>query len=538
MLTFNCVSFIKEANMKKLISILLIVCMVVLSIITCFAVEDSDFIYLSGPDIKDDYGYSNFCEYIKFDTKTKTMYLSVKKDCLSGRFFQYDYTHFVSPLTDEEQEYIDQRENLLKQSKKIVVEEGVYYILDEYFHDLTNLEKIVLPDSLIRIGEYAFYNCSKLKSVYCKNVKVIRSAAFARCKSLKSVNFPNSKIFSPYRFEVIDQEFLDFIYPIHESYVGAFQECTSLEKVSCPLVQDIGAKTFYKCSKLTTINNNVLDKVKNIGHSAFFGCKSLRSIALNSVKTLSSNVDGYCDSEMQEGTFGYCTNLKSVEIYNVKTIGDGTFYGCTNLSKINRNNVLTSVRYIGKYAFANCKSLKTITAYATKVDSGYWNYYKKGYLKKWRDAKVGTYLPDTFGGYAGKKYCGAFQNCTNLRTVNLPNIREIRSTTFNNCTKLTKVNIPENTQKIWNSAFYNCTSLRTFTIPKGTYLISARAFAKCRNLKTINIKSNNFSIIGLNAFKMIGKKPTFNCPKKKVKTYKKLIKPHSPSDSKFVGKFK
>lgn len=318
----------------------------------------------------------------------------------------------------------------------------------------------------------------------------------------------------------------------------AFQECTSLEKVSCQLVQDIGAKTFYKCSKLTTINNNVLDKVKNIGHSAFFGCKSLRSIALNSVKTLSSNVDGYCDSEMQEGTFGYCTNLKSVEIYNVKTIGDGAFYGCTNLSKINRNNVLTSVRYIGKYAFANCKSLKTITAYATKVDSGYWNYYKKGYLKKWRDVKVGTYLPDTFGDYAGKKYCGAFQNCTNLRTVNLPNIREIRSTTFNNCTKLTKVNIPENTQKIWNSAFYNCTSLRTFTIPKGTYLISARAFAKCRNLKTINIKSNNFSVIGLNAFKMIGKKPTFNCPKKKVKTYKKLIKPHSPSDSKFVGKFK
>ena len=394
--------------MKKLISILLIVCMVVPSIINCFAVEISDFIYLSGPDIKDDYGYSNFCEYIKFDTKTKTMYLSVKKDCLSGRFFQYDYTHFVSPLTDEEQEYIDQRENLLKQSKKIVVEEGVYYILDEYFHDLTNLEKIVLPDSLIRIGEYAFYNCSKLKSVYCKNVKVIRSAAFARCKSLKSVNFPNSKIFSPYKLEVIDQEFLDFIYPIHESYVGAFQECTSLEKVSCPLVQDIGAKTFYKCSKLTTINNNVLDKVKNIGHSAFFGCKSLRSIALNSVKTLSSNVDGYCDSEMQEGTFGYCTNLKSVEIYNVKTIGDGAFYGCTNLSKINRNNVLTSVRYIGKYAFANCKSLKTITAYATKVDSGYWNYYKKGYLKKWRDVKVGTYLPDTFGDYAGKKYCGAF----------------------------------------------------------------------------------------------------------------------------------
>lgn len=193
----------------------------------------------------------------------------------------------------------------------------------------------------------------------------------------------------------------------------AFQECTSLEKVSCPLVQDIGAKTFYKCSKLTTINNNVLDKVKNIGYSAFFGCKSLRSIALNSVKILSSNVDGYCDSEMQEGTFGYCTNLKSVEIYNVKTIGDGAFYGCTNLSKINRNNVLTSVRYIGKYAFA-----------------------------------------------------------------------------------------------------------------------------KCRNLKTINIKSNNFSVIGLNAFKMIGKKPTFNCPKKKVKTYKKLIKPHSPLDSKFVGKFK
>lgn len=57
----------------------------------------------------------------------------------------------------------------------------------------SNIEKIVLPDSVKYVGEYAFRGCEKLKKIqFGSNVRSIAEYAFQGCQSLKSITIPDS----------------------------------------------------------------------------------------------------------------------------------------------------------------------------------------------------------------------------------------------------------------------------------------------------------------------------------------------------------
>ncbi|MGN1132143.1 MAG: leucine-rich repeat domain-containing protein, partial [Ruminococcus sp.] len=525
---------------------------------------------------------------LTLDHKTDTLYIGVTDGgkSIMGRHFYYDeYDYLVYDKEtkdwiydfDKKYDQYEKLDEILSQAKKIVIDEGITCISKDFFHDLPNLKEVVLPGSLKEIGEFAFWNCPKLISVYGKNVTKIETGAFARCTSLEYANFPQLTTLYAKKLSLTDEEVwgveVCWKYPIHEYYVGAFQECTALKNIYIPKLERLGAKTFYKCSNLTKINNNnKLDKITYIGRTAFYGCKSLKTISLGMVGSLSSGRDPFSDSEMLEGMFGNCTSLNSVDIPCVVYIGDGCFYGCKSLKTINRNNKLftfqspyRSKTYLGAYAFAGCKSLKTITLIdVNEIKTGKWNYYKEGTFKYDREAAVGENIintkwnPDGYN-YQGVKYCGVFENCTNLKNVNLvdttvvgkraflncsslqsaniTSAKNIGAKAFCNCTKLSTVKTGNNGKSIGNYAFYKCSSLKTFTIPKQVTQIGVRAFAKCSKLKTINFRTTTFNTIGLDAFKLINKTPTFNLPKSKLKTCKKLIKPNAPSKAKFVGKY-
>ena len=101
----------------------------------------------------------------------------------------------------------------------------------------------------------------------------------------------------------------------------------------------------------------------------------------------------------------------------------------------------------------------------------------------------------------------AFSNCTNLESIDLPNLTKInKSYCFNNCTNLKNVNLP-NLTKTGNYAFYKCTSLKSIDLPnlteigetsfgnsvlievsfpKATYH-SYYPFINCKSLKTIRL---------------------------------------------------
>ena len=73
-----------------------------------------------------------------------------------------------------------------------------------------------------------------------------------------------------------------------------------------------------------------------------------------------------------ESAFHYCSGLKSVEMFGVRTIDSYAFASCTNLETI----VLPkSLSRIEAYAYKDCSSLKTVKYMGS---SSQWNQVNKG----------------------------------------------------------------------------------------------------------------------------------------------------------------
>ena len=130
---------------------------------------------------------------------------------------------------------------------------ATYVIKNTY----TSTTKVVIPDSVTNIGNYAFYGCSGLTSIIIPDsVTSIGDYAFRGCASLTSITIPNNV-----------------------TSIGnyTFYGCVSLTSITIPNnVTSIGSYAFNNCSYLTNIT--ISDSVTSIGENAFSWCESLRSI--------------------------------------------------------------------------------------------------------------------------------------------------------------------------------------------------------------------------------------------------------------------
>ena len=80
--------------------------------------------------------------------------------------------------------------NMLACAREIVVEEGITEI-NGTFSNYTMLKKITLPVSLKKIGIYTFRGCIGLKTVFIPdNGMIIEGGAFERCTSLEKIYIP------------------------------------------------------------------------------------------------------------------------------------------------------------------------------------------------------------------------------------------------------------------------------------------------------------------------------------------------------------
>ena len=124
-------------------------------------------------------------------------------------------------------------------------------------HYMTNLKNLIISNSVLEIGNYAFYGCSGLTNVNLGNsVRVIGEYAFSLCKGLTSLIIDNS------------------VTTIGKS---AFQSCSELLSVIIGnSVTSIGSNAFYYCSKLTNVT--IGNSVTSIGSNAFGSCNNLNTI--------------------------------------------------------------------------------------------------------------------------------------------------------------------------------------------------------------------------------------------------------------------
>ena len=130
------------------------------------------------------------------------------------------------------------------------------------FTNCTALQKVVLPDDVQVIGEFAFLSCPALTTVNLSQVTRIDEGAFQACTSLAELT-------------------LDKVAAIDKA---AFSGCTSLKTLKLPACTRFGEFIVTGCSSLTRIEAaaagnfvNINDENNHIGRSAVFHNRAAHS---------------------------------------------------------------------------------------------------------------------------------------------------------------------------------------------------------------------------------------------------------------------
>lgn len=103
-------------------------------------------------------------------------------------------------INDEDPYYLKQQYIGDDTITKIVIPEGVEEIQQYAFANLTALEEVVLPTSLKKIGVGAFFGCNKLKKINLENAKFIKEKAFSGC-ALEEIDLSSVVAIGNYTFE-------------------------------------------------------------------------------------------------------------------------------------------------------------------------------------------------------------------------------------------------------------------------------------------------------------------------------------------------
>lgn len=338
---------------------------------------------------------------------------------VDGIYYIYTNYGFNATVTYKDINYNSYSGNVVIPSS--VIGANVNRIGDRAFYNSSDLTSVTIPKSVTSIGNYAFSDCPKLKSVtYASlenNVTSIGDYAFADCSSLTSVFISGyTTSIGEYAFAGTGLKYVDIPFSVTSISTGLFAYCFELKSVTLPEdVTSIGDEAFFNCNSLTSIN--IPNSVTIIGNSAFHNCYSLTSVNIpNGVTSISP-----C-------AFFNCCSLTSVNIPNsVTSIGNGGFSGCSGLTSI---TVPESVKSIGENAFRGCSGLTFIT------------------------------IPKSVTSIGNS----VFSECYGLTSVTLPKgVSSIGDYTFYDCINLTSVTIPNSVTSIGDKAFYNCNNLKSVT---------------------------------------------------------------------------
>ena len=192
------------------------------------------------------------------------------------------------------------------------------------------LTELTIPDGIVEIKNYTFYNCTGHTSIEIPNsVTSIGEDAFYGCTGLTSIEIPNSVTSIGY---------------------SAFEHCTGLTSIEIPnSITSITPSAFSNCTGLTSI----IVATGNANYDSRDNCNAIIETATNTlVAGCKNTLIPSSVTSIGNVAFRGCSGLTSVEIpSSVKSIGNQAFRGCSGLTSITIPNSVTS---IGNSAFYDC----------------------------------------------------------------------------------------------------------------------------------------------------------------------------------------
>ena len=398
----------------------------------------------------------------------------------------------------------------------------------------STLTSITIPETIISIGNYAFYDCTMLTEINYNaksaNDLTVYNYVFGnagRASEGITVNFGEgvekvpAMLFRPsIASDVVEPNIIkvNFSSTITSIGANAFEDCHSLTSVTFgdnSKLTTIGSYAFSYCSSLTSII--IPEGVTSIGESAFDACYALAEVYNYSPSF--TVPQGTSDSSV-----GYLGAYAKV-VYNaddftgekpatrIKTVGNMQYYDDGSdfiaLAPAIARDSLTTVSLdsrtteINQAAFYHCYSLTSVT-----IPEGVTSIGERAFNSCYALAEVYNYSPsftvpqgtsDSSVGYLGA-YAKVVYNAddftgekpaTRIKTVGNMQYYDDGSDFIAlapTLRKITEVTLDDRTTEIAQYAFYE-SDLTSITIGANVKIIGERAFQSCYRLNSVTINA-------------------------------------------------
>jgi len=254
---------------------------------------------------------------------------------------------------------------------------GAYAFANTSVQD--NLTRVTLPDTIKRIGEFAFCNRTNLRSVNLANVTEIGEQAFFGCEKLADVDLSSAEYIGMAAFAYTEALKTVNLTSAKEIGGSAFEQ-SGITTLTLPSARIIGAYAFSSTQLTTVIIPKSLDsysyeelfqKINDAGdledvlgkrslrlmRGAFMDIPTLTEFAVEEGNEVFFAEDGVLYANVKDGyvLVQYPAGRQAIE-YEVKEgtvrINDGAFYADTCLKKV---TLPVSLKSIGSFAFYDSK---------------------------------------------------------------------------------------------------------------------------------------------------------------------------------------
>ena len=284
------------------------------------------------------------------------------------------------------------------------------------FCESTYTGSLTIPDSVVEIGERAFYQCENLNGTLTlgKNLRTIGKEAFSGCAFTGSLTIPEGVT------EIADSAF--------------------------------GAGIPLKKYGMFTGTLTLPSTLKTIGASAFsYADFSGELLIPDGVTSIGANAFAKCDG------FGGTLSLPD----SVKTVGESAFYQCEGFTGLKLPAGLTKIETLSFAFMAGLKTEVVIPEGVTEIGEG---AFSCSYMPSVR-------FPSTLKKIGKQAFCLTF-GLTNYSTITFPNgLEVIEDEAFDSCYFKKAIVLPASIKSIGKKAFYGYSYYGSGTL--GAYFLGA-----------------------------------------------------------------